>query len=346
MEKKQNKGKFIFIAALVGILVIGIGVCLYRKAEQESSKKEVFRIGDKTVYLDEVNYYLLQSVTELGLTADELEQLTQEDADTQEHYKSEVLQVIVKDKVEAAVAGQQGITLTEEEETAIAKDAVAYMGTVNGSALRNLGITKECIATVYTEKYLAQLLEKSVTDEIEVEQDNFCTMYQMFFPKVEMTEDGDYARQDDGVTPILLPDEQIAKAGEDAEAAHKALEAGEEPDEVAKRYGVDVYSGEAGNLSGSFEEPFLEYARSLKEGECSPVIDMSSCYVILKMMQENDEETAEQILGYYRLDLEQEAIEEKRTQWYQEMGVGEEPDFIGNTWKKLSLYDFVKYVEE
>ena len=75
-------------------------------------------------------------------------------------------------------------------------------------------------------------------------------------------------------------------------------------------------------------------------------METASCYGILKMITENNEEIAEQIMGYYKSDLEQETIEENKTKWYEEAGAGSGAEFVGSTWENISLYDFVKYVEE
>ena len=120
---------------------------------------------------------------------------------------------------------------------------------------------------------------------------------------------------------------------------------GEDIEALAKEYGVDKVSGEQSNMDESFGDSFTEYAKNLKEGEYSPVIDIASCYAIVKMVKENNEELADQVMERYRSDLEKDALQEQRTKWYQEADV-KEASFIGNTWKKISLYDFVKYVEE
>ena len=73
-----------------------------------------------------------------------------------------------------------------------------------------------------------------------------------------------------------------------------------------------TYSGEESNTPESFGEPFTEYAQSLKDGECSPVLETESCYAILKMITVNDEEIADQIMQHYRAEMEEEAVTEKK----------------------------------
>ena len=279
----------------------------------------------------------------LELTKEDLENTTAQDGSSAaDYYKSQILQILMDYKVEAMVAKEQGITLTEEEEKQVRSDVVEYMSTIDGGTLYDLGISKDRMVEICSERYLTYKLEQSVKDEIEIEDTNYCTMYMMLFPKIKMTEDGDYERQEDGETPIMLSDEEIEKRKEDADAAYEKLVAGEDAEAVAKEYGVSVYSGEQSNTPESFGEPFAEYAQSLKDGECSPVLETEGCYAILKMITVNHEEIANQIMQYYRADLEEQAVTEKKKEWYEQMGIGDEPEWKGNIWNQISLYDYVQ----
>ena len=337
---QQKKGRYILLLVVIGVLAAGGLLWYYAVRENDPAHTAVLRIGEEVVYLDELNFNILQNIDsmELDMEADT--------SDLEDQYKEDLLHMVMDYRVEAMVAQQQGITLTEEEQSTIRQDAVAFMGTVDGSALRKLGITQECIMRIYTNRYLAHALEEEATSDLEVEPQNFCTLYVMFFPKIQMDEQGDYIRQEDGETPVMLSEELIAQRKKDAEDARAALLDGKDAEEVARQYGVEAYSSEQSNLAGSFEESINGYAESLHEGECSPVLELSSCFLIVDMLEENDAEKAEEILNYYRSDQEKEIIGEKRKAWYQETGVSEEPDLVGNTWKKISLYDFTQYGEE
>ena len=229
-----------------------------------------------------------------------------------------------------------------DREKSVRSDVVQFMGSINGTTLNRLGITQDCVTEVYKQRYLVKKLEESVKKEVTVEDQNYATMYILFFPKVEMTEDGDYKRQEDGKTPVMLSEEMIARRKKDADEAYRELSDGARIEEIAEKYGVSAYSGEESNLTGSFGTPFSEYAESLKENEYSPVIETESCYAILKMVEVNNQELADQIMSYYKADLEEEKIAEKKKEWYKETGVSEEPDFAGSIWKDISLYDFTE----
>lgn len=345
-ERKRRKEIVSTVVVVVVMLVLAaIGLWMLSGEGNKPSDKLAFTVGEEEVYLDEVNFCILQNVVNLGITTDMLNNTeTKDGSSAAEYYKQEILELITDYKVEYMTAKQQGIALTEEEEKSVRSDAVQFMGSINGGVLKELGITQDMVIKVYKQRYLAKRLEDAVTAELEPEEQNYCTMYMMLFPKVEMEESGDYKRQEDGKTPIMLSEMDIDKRKQDADAAHQELIDGADIEEVAEKYGVVAYSGEESNLSGSFGEPFSEYAESLKEGEYSPVLETESCYAILKMVTENNEELAEQILGYYNADVAKDKVEEEKKQWYEEAGI-EGPKFNGSVWEKVSLYDFTQYVE-
>lgn len=352
-DKQQNRKTdklHLILIILAVVLLIGLGAVGAWKLSgggKEPASQLVFTVGQEEVYLDEVNLYILQNVVNLGLTADYLENTTAQDgSDMAEYYKQQILELIRDYKVEYTIAKKQGIVLSEEEEKSVRSDVVQFMGSINGSVLNKLGITQDCVTEVYKQRYLVKKLEDAVKEEVTVEDQNYATMYMLLFPKIEMTEDGDYERQEDGETPVMLSEEMIAQRKKDADEAYKELADGADIEEIAEKYGVSAYSGEESNLTGSFEEPFSEYAESLKENEYSPVIETESCYAILKMVEVNNQDLADQIMSYYKSDLEKEKIEEKKKEWYEEAGVSEEPEFAGSVWKDISLYDFTEYVEE
>ena len=345
-EHKRHKEIVSTVVVVAVMLVLAaIGLWMLSGEGNKPSDKLAFTVGEEEVYLDEINFCILQNVVNLGITTDMLNNTkTGDGGSAAEYYKQEILELITDYKVEYMTAKQQGLVITEEEERSVRSDAVQFMGSINGGVLNELGISQDMVIEVYQQRYLAKKLEDTVTEDIEAEEQNFCTMYMLLFPKVEMEENGDYKRQKDGETPIMLSEEDIAKRKEDADAAHQELIDGADIEEVAGKYGVAAYSGEESNLSGSFGEPFSQYAESLKKGEYSPVLETESCYAILKMVTENNEELAEQILGYYNADVIKDKVEEEKKRWYEEAGI-EGPKLNGNIWEKISLYDFTQYVE-
>lgn len=348
VENKPDKRReiIIFVAILV-VMIAAFAVFLWylSGAGKTPADTVVFRVGKEDVYLDEVNLCILQNVVDLGIGEKALDTTAEGGSSADSYYKNEILQLIMDYKVEAQIAAKQGITLTEEEQDSVRKDVTEYFGQIDGRILKTLGIAKTRVIDIYTQRYLAHKLEQTVTDDVEVENQRYCTLYMLLFPKVQIDADGNYLTEEDGETPVMLSEEEIAQRKQDAEEAYKRLQDGEDIEALAKEYGVDKVSGEQSNMDESFGDSFTEYAKNLKEGEYSPVIDIASCYAIVKMVKENNEELADQVMERYRSDLEKDALQEQRTKWYQEADV-KEASFIGNTWKKISLYDFVKYVEE
>lgn len=349
IEKKKKK-KELVLTAIFSVFAIVIAVVVLWRVSGEAdnpAKKIVFKVGEQPVYLNEVNLCILQNVVNLGITKDMLDSTTAEDgSDADSFYKNEILETIMNYKVGALVAEQRGITLSEKEEATVKSDAVEYMAKIDARILRMFGITQELVTEVYRQRYLAHILEEDAVKDIEVKDQNFCTMYMLLFPKVLVDEEGMYVTKEDGVTPILLSEDEIVQMKENADSAYEELMDGAEIEDVAEKYGISKVSGEESNIAESFGEPFAKYAAELKTGEYSPVLETESCYAILKMVRENNEELAKQVLEYYKSDVEKDTVEEERAKWYEEAGISREPEFVGTSWKNVTLYDFVQYVEE
>lgn len=341
-----SKGKEIAFTVVVGLLMLVAVVFGLWKLSGEGDKPSrvlAFTVGTEEVYMDEVNFVILQNIQSTSMTAESLDTVSAENGvDVASIYKEKILEVIMDYKVAYMVAKEQGMELTAEEIEEVKLDVSSYLGEVDSRLLNQWGIERSMIQEVYEQRYLAHKLEATITDKVEIEEYQYCTVYFMLFPKVEMGADGSYATEADGETPIMLSESEIQQAKKDADAALVLLKEGKDPDEVAKKYGVENYSGQESNISTSFDETFTKYTTTLKEGECSPVIELESCYAIVKMITENNEEMAEQILEYYAEDVKQEALDEQRVLWYEQIGVGEEPEFAGNSWSLVNLYDYVQ----
>lgn len=348
-EEREKRHKRLAIMVTILLVVFVLFVLVLWKVSEASdtpSKTKAFQVGEDVVYMDEVNFCIFQNVVNLGIDTEVLSEEMKDGSSADDYYRQEIMDVITDYKVEAAIATKEGLTLTEEDKQTVKNDVASLMEKIDGKILRELGITQDAITDIYEQRYLAGKLEQTVTKDLEMEEVTYCTIYMLLFPKVKMDENGDYVKEADSDTPVMLSEEEIAKRKEDAEAAYRELQEGADIVELAKKYGIEDYSGEQQNTPESFGEPFDEYAKTLKEGEYSPVLDTSSCYAILKMVTPNNEELAEQIANYYRSDIEKETIEKNRTKWYEEAGVSKEMIKIYRAWDKVTFYDFVKYVEE
>ncbi|MDO5155000.1 MAG: hypothetical protein Q4D51_03450 [Eubacteriales bacterium] len=329
----------------LSVLMIGLvwGVKLKHRG---ADAKKAFQVGDEIVYMDEVNFCILQNMLQLQIDSKALSVETEDGTYAEEYFKDEIQKSITIYKVESMLAKKEGITLSEENEQSVNGDVAMLMGKIQGKAFHELGISTECIKSVLTQQYLARKYEQMCVKDIEIEKEHYCTMYLLLFPKIKADENGEFIMEEDGETPVLLDQNEITMCKAQADAARIALEAGEDAEELAKQYGVEAFSGEQSCLAGSFDEAFVTYAKQLKKGECSPVVETASCFGIAKMISEQDEEIEKQIYDTHRQELEKEKIAEKRKEWYEQLGVQEGLLQEWNAWKETSLYDFVKYVED
>lgn len=344
----QYKGIVLTVFAAVFFLVaLAMGLWYLSGEGRNPEDTLAFRVGEQDVYMDEVHFCVLQNVVNLGISTSDLEGVkTQDGVPAAEYYKQELFDMITNYKMEYQIAQKQGMKLSEKDKEIARRDAIKYLSGINSRVLRELGISQDCVISVFEEQMLAKRLEDQVTADVSAEKQQFCTLYMMLFPKVEMDDSGTVKTEADGKTPQLLSQEDISKRKEDADAAYAALLEGAEVEAVAAQYGVEEYSGEERNLADSFGDPFSTYAKTLKEGEYSPVLETESCYAILKMITENNEELAEQVLSHYEADIKKESLESEREKWREELGIVDGPKDIREAWKKLSLFDFAQYVEE
>ena len=345
-EKKIKKREtFIFVSAAVVLLAVAIaGMLMLFHKDHSAYDTVVFKVGDEKVRLDEVNLCILQNVTNLGITQETLDMAIENGKNADSYYKQEILELIMNYKVENMIADRQGITLTDGEEKQIKNDALEYYGKINARVFGELGITKDRVVEFYRQRYIAHKLETSQSFDIDVEDDQFATIYLMLFPKVKMSEDGNFETEEDGRTPVMLSDEEIAAQKEKADAAYKELtEDKAEVTAVAEKYGVDKYSSEKSDFVSNFDETFSKYVKDLSDGQYSKVFDIESCYCIIKMINSNNKEKADQIMTAYKSDKKKEELKKQINLWYQELGIAKEPEFTGHDWERITLYDFVQY---
>lgn len=342
-RKLKTENIITVLVVLVVLIVAAFGLWKLSGESDKPSQMLVFTVGTEEVYQDEINLCILQNMIALGVDTEHLDtKKTEDGTPAAEHYKQQILEVIMDYKVECMIAKEQGITLTDEEEKEVLLDVVEYMSQVDARLLNHWGITQDLMEDVYRQRYLAHKLEETVRKEVEVDNVQYSTIYLMLFPKVEMNEDGSYVTEEDGETPVMLSDSAIKQRKEDADKALAELQDGADVVEVAKKYGVDSYSGEESNTPDSFGEPFSDCVKQLKQGEYSSVIDIQSAYAIVKMIEKNNEKLASEIREHYQTDLEKEAIEKNKVKWYEKLGIGSEPVFEGKLWENISLYDYVQ----
>ncbi len=353
MENKmeQKKIKWNHIATVLGVILILVVACIglwkLSGEDKKPANQLVFTVGTEEVYLDEVNFCIIQNVLNLGITAQSMQGVKAENGmDAADYYKDEIKQLIIDYKVAYQMAQKQGLALTDEEKTLIQKDVTSYLGKVDARLLNHYGISRDVVEHVYTQRYLGHKVEQKAVAELEIEEDKYCTVYMLLFPKIEMEADGSYVTQEDGETPIMLSDDEISRRKKDADEALAKLKDGAEIETLAKEYGVEAFSSEERNLAKSYGEPFSKYTTTLKTGEYSPVLETESCYAILKMVEENNQELADQIISHYRADMEKELLQEKRAEWRSELGIANEPVMNGKLWEHISLYDYVSGMED
>lgn len=342
-KSKVNKKVLFGVSICFVVLVLVVIICFSKMGKTtDPSKEKAFQIGDDITYMNEVYVCVLQTLLPLELDQEKLSATLEDGRTAEEYYKTSVYEIMEKYKIECLIAKEQGIELTESEKQAVKDDVTVFVSTISGKAMRELQITSDCVEKVMEEQHLAHKLEVETVSDIEVEDLQYCTIYYMMFPKVKTYENGEFVMSENGETPVLLNVDEIEKRKEDAQNARELLLAGEEAEAVAKQYGVEAFSGVQSSLVESFDEPICDWVKELKEGDCSEVKEISSCYAVIKLLSSHDEEKEEQVADDYRIDLENKKISEKMSEWRDKVYGEAETGKTYQAWDKMSLFDFLK----
>lgn len=344
-NKKVHKTRVI-IALAVFFIVVAVGLLFVKMIRKKPNETMAFQIGSEVVYMDEVYLCTLQNLLQLNLDSDALAKEDRNGRMAEQYYKDEIRDVIVNYRVESELAISQGMQLTVEDEKIVKENTAKLMGSISGNAFRELEISSDCLSQVMKKQYLARKFELESVKDITTEREHYCTMYFLLFPKIKTDANGEFVYEEDGATPVLLDEAEITLCKANAESARQMLLDGVEAEEVAKKYGIEVYSGEQKNLASSFDEAFVPYAKKLKEGECSPIVETASCFGIVKMISTQDEDAENQIYAVHEQEEKEEKIIENRKEWFKQFGISDEVPKELPAWKKMTLFDFVKYVEE
>ena len=114
-NNQKNKKEWIITIVLAVLILVVFAFILWRMAKggRSSADKVVFRVAGQDVCLDEVNLCILQNTVDLGIGESALDTTAEDGTDADSYYKQEILQLIMDYKVEAYIAGKQGMKLTD-----------------------------------------------------------------------------------------------------------------------------------------------------------------------------------------------------------------------------------------
>jgi len=138
---------------------------------EENDDTFVLSVGDKKVYLEEINYHLYQLrdyyVEEHG---EEPWEIVMEDGRTVKEYaKEQLLSELIETQILIDKAGEYGIELTEDENAQFTTEAQAYIDKIGSDIMEAFGITKEAVEKVYKDNEIKSRVKSAIISEITTE---------------------------------------------------------------------------------------------------------------------------------------------------------------------------------
>lgn len=234
--------------------------------------------------------------------------------------------------------GEYDITISEEEESAIAKAVDDFLAENSKKAIKQIGATnREDVETVLRLKTIqAKMHERIIQDaNVEVTDEEAA---QKALSYVEINTDGYY---DDDNNYIEYEETQKESLKDTAAMIASA----EDFDTAVTDNGYTVSTanyGSAADEGSVLDSAVLEEADKLKEGQVSGVIETESAYYVVRLDSEYDEEAS--------ATKKEELISQKQEEYYNGIldGWKEDSEWTINEeeWEKVNFEDLFTSPEE
>ena len=236
------------------------------------------------------------------------------------------------------------VTVTEEDETAIAEAAAAFIEANSEETLEDLAVTEDQVKTyLELQTYQARMHDPIVADvdtnvpDEEAQQSSFTYV---------------------SLSTADLSDDEIEQKKEDAQKILDAMK--EDPDgdfnETAKAVSEDYTAldgtfdtneseetetdGEEMTSSSTYPDEVIDVLRTLDDGELGPdVIETDTAYYVVRLNKKVDEEATENKKESIISDRESELYTDTTQQWLDEADVTVDEDVL----KTLKLTDSHKF---
>lgn len=305
---------------------------------EDAKNTEVLKIGDEKITLDYMYLYAIQFIYTYSATEDTI-------AEQMDNYKQQIISQLRTDEIKYIYAKNNGIELTDDEKKEMEDVVERYYKTFSEEFLEGYGITKDTVESLFfKQRYISKLndetqkkLEEQYQEEAgkELEGKQFFQLYYLLFPTVKY-EDGKPITEDDG-TYTELTKEEKEQQEKLAQEAQKRLEAGEDIQELAKEYEIEDYSEELRSYFGAYAQDLNELIQNLKDGDISRVHESDMGYMVVKMMNSNDEDYKQYYIETAAAQKASSQMTVEENTWLASVEVDEENDMIGNVWSDLDI---------
>lgn len=354
--RRYNIGKKLFAYGMISVMLMGMMTGCGKKddnvdvvyTQDEASATEALVIGDYSINMDELMVYSIQEIVTYGVKPEKI------DAD-EAGYKEQTLALLRETKILYDVALHNGVELNDSDIQAKDELVNNFKSIVPNELFEKYGISDEIIDKVFTERTYVEKFENDIRNQMgqDISDDltesyadkNFQTMYHMVFPIIEVDENDEPKKDDDG-NYIELSDDEKKAVKERAEAALKDIEDGKEPEVVAEEYGISPYCSDTSGYVGAYSEEMNEILADIKAGECTDVLEGDTGYTIIYMKTVNDEALRDSYVYAVANDYLDSQYEALRNQWLATIPVDVEGDIRGTTWADFNMREMAVILDE
>ncbi|HIS08101.1 MAG TPA: peptidylprolyl isomerase [Candidatus Choladocola avistercoris] len=300
-------------AVLAAVLGVSLGGCGNTRIVLTTglAADELFRIGKVSCRISEALVYLnnqknqYENVYGVEVWDHDFGGITLE-----EYLKNQVISQLAQVKSMVLLAGEQEITLSEEELSLAEQAAAEYFGTLSEEEIALLEADQEDLTKMYEDYCLSEKAYDQIMEAVSVEiSDDEARIIQ--------------------IQQILVPEEHLA------EELKSRLDEGEEFETLAANYSKASQITVA-IARGDMDEVYEETAFNLDNNEISDVFAGDDGYYILKCTNTYMEEESEE----NKRQLEQARKEEGFREAYDELMTDTLSEYQEKLWKKVSLSDY------
>lgn len=316
--KKIISSALIFTLALSMTLVTGCNKV--KSGGSENSKKLTVTVGDSKVYLDEMMYYIFMNEYQL----DQYDQMYKaymgtsywdmeysEGVTMREYAKTSTMDMVVQYEILYAEAKKADYKLTDEEKETLPTNVEQFMGAITEEQLEKTGLTKEIAETVVeklmvTSRYIQDMIDKfeiddaAITATVDKEELRQYDTQALFIATSSLDEEG---------KSVALSDKEKSEAKKKLEAVLDKVKAGDEFDKIVE--GQEEIQKQDNNFvvgKGTVSEEYEKLAKSLKNDEVTDIVETADGYYIIKMVNNNSDES-------YKTAVEEKISAEEQKQF-------------------------------
>ena len=334
------------VALALGMLTGCKGKQVY--TQKEVSTKEVVKIGDYTIYLDEMIVYAIQDFYLQGGDSETFDEV----ADA--YRKLTILSTLRENKIIYDVSQNNDLVLTDADMEFVNQSITNFKTKIGQEFLDKYGISDELLERLFYEQACVTKFENDMKNDLgrTIQEDlteqyantKFLTFYYMTFPTVQVA-NGQPVTGEDGKY-VYLSDAEKEKVKENAEEAVKRIAAGEDYKAIAQEYGIADYCQETNGYTGAYSDEMNAVVEGLKDGDVSDPIDSELGYNVIVMINSDDKNLKESYIYSVASDGVESEFEKLRQMWLGTIEIDAEGDKIGTTWDDFDLKGLLMDMEE